>query len=558
MCWRCRCIVVVLGVACWTTSAAASPIQRFTDSQGVLHISNVPASARTKTVLSPALTKTPEPAQSLASTPAAAKPTAPTRSAGNEAATPAPEAALPAEPKPSPASPPASAGNAPQLPVTRVASMDREEAPPRPSVSSNGNADSGGIQRHRDAQGVWHITNTPTSHPESTPASQLRMAAGPTGGRAPARQEELPAMAAAGTAPAVQKVAWTGENGGKAAPVLAGSRPEHRIATGLIRSYRDSKGVLHITNVDPEPAAPPGSRQLLARVKHAEVKPPAKEPPPAPPVLEPPILQPVSWSGNVETAPTRVPMHASPQEATRVYNGIICRRDARGVISIANAPTPVATEPQAVEPLQLAARAQEAVSAPVPGISSPPLAGPPVEEGKTPHLNSPAPTILAYLDRQGRLTIRNREALAAGTGKAQIIPAELQAIIREAAQAMALPEHLIQALIKVESNFSPVAVSPKGAMGLMQLMPGTAADLGVNDPFCPRQNILGGCRYLRMLLNYFNDSLPLALAAYNAGHQRVVNAGHRIPAIKETQEFVTHVLERYYSSVARQQLQPVI
>lgn len=79
----------------------------------------------------------------------------------------------------------------------------------------------------------------------------------------------------------------------------------------------------------------------------------------------------------------------------------------------------------------------------------------------------------------------------------------------------------------------------------MQLMPGTASDLGVRDPFCPRENILAGCRYLRWLLDNFQGSLPLAVAAYNAGHQRVVAAGYHIPPIKETQEFVTQVLGLY-------------
>jgi len=83
-------------------------------------------------------------------------------------------------------------------------------------------------------------------------------------------------------------------------------------------------------------------------------------------------------------------------------------------------------------------------------------------------------------------------------------------------------------------------------MGLMQLMPGTASDLGVRDPYCPRENVLAGCRYFRYLLDTFNQSLPLALAAYNAGAHRVVNAGYRVPGIKETQEFVTDVLENYY------------
>ena len=100
-------------------------------------------------------------------------------------------------------------------------------------------------------------------------------------------------------------------------------------------------------------------------------------------------------------------------------------------------------------------------------------------------------------------------------------------------------------MIKVESNFTTRAVSPKGAMGLMQLMPGTAAFLGVQEPFNPRENILGGCRYLRLLLDLFGGSVPLALAGYNAGYQRVVNCGYRVPDIKETQEFLTQVMGWY-------------
>jgi soluble lytic murein transglycosylase-like protein len=84
-------------------------------------------------------------------------------------------------------------------------------------------------------------------------------------------------------------------------------------------------------------------------------------------------------------------------------------------------------------------------------------------------------------------------------------------------------------------------------MGLMQLMPGTAADLGVQDPFCPRQNVMGGSRYLRHLLNCFEGSLPLAVAAYNAGQHRVVEAGYQIPEIKETKQFVAQVLGMYTS-----------
>jgi soluble lytic murein transglycosylase len=100
-------------------------------------------------------------------------------------------------------------------------------------------------------------------------------------------------------------------------------------------------------------------------------------------------------------------------------------------------------------------------------------------------------------------------------------------------------------MIHVESYFNPRAVSKKGAMGLMQLMPGTAQLLGVQEPFNPRENIHGGCRYLRMLIDSFGGSLPLALAAYNAGPQRVVACGYRVPEITETQEFLTRVIGRY-------------
>jgi soluble lytic murein transglycosylase-like protein len=122
----------------------------------------------------------------------------------------------------------------------------------------------------------------------------------------------------------------------------------------------------------------------------------------------------------------------------------------------------------------------------------------------------------------------------------------LQSCIVEAAQLYQLPIPLILAIIRKESNFAHQAVSPKGAMGLMQLMPETAASLGVRDPFDPRENILAGCRYFRFLLNYFKGNLPLALAGYNAGHNRVISAGFQVPAIKETQEFVTQVMGLYY------------
>jgi soluble lytic murein transglycosylase-like protein len=127
----------------------------------------------------------------------------------------------------------------------------------------------------------------------------------------------------------------------------------------------------------------------------------------------------------------------------------------------------------------------------------------------------------------------------------------LEPFIADAARVHRLPPTLVRAVIKVESDFCSWAVSPKGAMGLMQLMPGTAAFLGVQEPFNPQQNILGGCRYLRLLIDCFGGDLHLALAAYNAGYQRVINCGYQVPAIKETQDFVTQVIGRYVAEEKR-------
>ena len=111
--------------------------------------------------------------------------------------------------------------------------------------------------------------------------------------------------------------------------------------------------------------------------------------------------------------------------------------------------------------------------------------------------------------------------------------------IRSAAARHGVPEGLVSAVIRVESGFNPRAVSPKGAQGLMQLMPGTALLLGVRDAFDPRQNIEGGVRHLRGLLDRYE--LPIALAAYNAGEQAVTNY-RGIPPFPETRNYVTRIL----------------
>ena len=117
--------------------------------------------------------------------------------------------------------------------------------------------------------------------------------------------------------------------------------------------------------------------------------------------------------------------------------------------------------------------------------------------------------------------------------------------IREASLLYQLPGALIRAVMRVESNYYPDVVSHKGAMGLMQLMPRTAASMGVLDPFDPRQNVLGGTRFLRILANKFGGDLVLTLAAYNAGQGAVVKY-RGVPPYAETRRYVQRVLGYYY------------
>lgn len=116
--------------------------------------------------------------------------------------------------------------------------------------------------------------------------------------------------------------------------------------------------------------------------------------------------------------------------------------------------------------------------------------------------------------------------------------------IRQAATLYQIPEELVRAVIKVESDYDPRAVSPAGATGLMQLMPETAMRMQVRDIQDPRENIFGGVRFLRVLANAFNGDLALTIAGYNAGEGAVVKYGG-IPPYEETQGYVTRVIQYY-------------
>jgi soluble lytic murein transglycosylase len=124
--------------------------------------------------------------------------------------------------------------------------------------------------------------------------------------------------------------------------------------------------------------------------------------------------------------------------------------------------------------------------------------------------------------------------------------------ITKASKKFSVEPSLIKAVIKAESDFDRTVVSYKGAQGLMQLMPETASEMEVADPFNPEENILGGTRYLSLMLGRFSNNLKMALAAYNAGPERV-EAYCGIPPFPETQNFVERVLKYYgqYRSASR-------
>jgi soluble lytic murein transglycosylase len=187
------------------------------------------------------------------------------------------------------------------------------------------------------------------------------------------------------------------------------------------------------------------------------------------------------------------------------------------------------------------------------------LAGPAVLSMLCAVQPAPAETIFRFIDANGVVHFSNAPSDARYRAfktdrKFRLVPSTPSKALRQTIVLTSLRHQmdpaLVRAVIKAESAYDARAVSPKGAMGLMQLMPETASSLQVSNPYDPEQNIAGGARYLRYLLDRFNGNVPLALAAYNAGETRVLRDS-RIPAITETRDYVRRVL-RYYGEFLKE------
>ncbi len=150
------------------------------------------------------------------------------------------------------------------------------------------------------------------------------------------------------------------------------------------------------------------------------------------------------------------------------------------------------------------------------------------------------------IELEGAVASTGKKAQGWSTGRAG-----LDALIRQNGNKYNVDPYLIFLVMEQESHFNTHAVSPKGARGLMQLMPGTAARFGVRRSHDPAQNISGGTRYLRELLNRFNNRVDLVLASYNAGEGAVAKFGNRVPPYRETRNYVKKIGYRYKRTTAR-------
>jgi len=159
--------------------------------------------------------------------------------------------------------------------------------------------------------------------------------------------------------------------------------------------------------------------------------------------------------------------------------------------------------------------------------------------------------IFMYIDSEGVLHFTNAPTTSQyklyikERPKPSAVTKKYDRIIQEASSQFGLSFSLLKAMIRVESNFNSKAISKKGALGLMQVMPGNLKSFRITNPFSPKENIMGGARYFRALVDRFDGKLPLALAAYNAG-PNTVDKYMDIPPIKETKDYVKKVMKFFY------------
>lgn len=176
--------------------------------------------------------------------------------------------------------------------------------------------------------------------------------------------------------------------------------------------------------------------------------------------------------------------------------------------------------------------------------AQPPAAGGVKGGGTAEHGSQFASIINSLADKDRFQPGASLGATGSVPGGGKLDSASVQPYVAEAAAAHGVDPALIEAVIKQESAYDAGAKSGVGAQGLMQLMPETAKELGVNDPFDPRQNVMGGAKYLRRLLDMYDGNMTMALAGYNAGPGNVAHYGG-VPPFPETQNYVQKVLDNY-------------
>ena len=483
-----KCLVMVLGMTLVAQVVLARDIESFTDKQGVLHISNLGSkSAERSGAAWGSGGSAAGPGRGGARGPSPGGAGAPGSLPGAVAPDCLPPTPRPPQPAPVP------------NPQAHSAAPQPEAVAPAPGTPEEGQVPS----PQPEAQ-------HPTPQPEAGPAEPGPEAPGPgsrvTHGAVAAGV--MPAAAGSGqpgaavspagpAAPGIKRVSWSPPE------------PSGPVARGGIVTYRDGHGVLHITNVAreaEEPAAPVTPAPAAPRQ--------ARAPEPVFPAVQKVALTlPAGAPGLCPELGSEVAAYLADRlqgaGADSTGPGIQRYRDEAGVWHIKNEAAPA---PELVPAQSTGAATALAVPAAAPG----PPVSPPLPAGGPGIIRPPpgaaAPTVVARHDRRGVLHIFSQ-----GPGEPRLdggdpalfvrrIPPALQACIGEASRRYGLPVSLVLAVIRQESDFVHQAVSPKGAMGLMQLMPGTAASLGVRDPFDPRENILAGCRHFRFLLDYFHGN----------------------------------------------------